>query len=137
MPHLFDFHGDVYSPDGKTDGAPADVAAINAETNTAELAYWQTKPERFLPAYYEFPNRATKWAAHLRDCFYPLLQKAVVKTWNGTVLGHITSARVYRHNFGGRFVSMTIKGTNDATYYGRASWDHGDLVRLRKGKRQS
>lgn len=44
------------------------------------------------------------------------------------------NAAIYRHNFGGRFISLTVRGTNGARYSGRASYDWGQCVRLRRAK---
>lgn len=76
------------------------------------------------------PDRNRTWRATYR----PRLTGATVTTWRGTVLGTITAAHVYSHNFGGRFVSLRVKGTNGAEYYGRASWDWGNVIRLRRAK---
>lgn len=61
-------------------------------------------------------------------------QWANVTTWSGSLLGYIVDAKVYAHNFGGRMVSLTVQGTNGARYYGRASYDRGTVVRLRRMK---
>lgn len=151
--HLITFAGHgTYSPDGKVDVTPADAATITTDTNAAELAHWHTKPEYFAPAYFEFPAEQNvilgvprSYRANFTPnlCSYINQSKpgdpgtalhAVVKTWHGSLLGRITSARVYRHNFGGRIVSLRLTGTNGATYYGRASWDNGSLIRLRRMK---
>lgn len=153
MPHLFVFDGrGTFSPDGKVDVNARDAAAINAETDARELANWKTKPDTFVPAYYEFPAERNiimgvprSYRANFTPNLYSYINQtkpnepgtadhAVVKTWNGSILGRITSARVYRGNFGGRLVSMRVRGTNGAEYYGRASWDGGNLIRLRKAK---
>lgn len=91
-----------------------------------ELAYWATKPDRMF-AYYSFP-------AEYRSTFGPLLTGAKVSTWTGKELGIITSARVYQHNFGSRMVAITVTGNNGANYYGRASYDWGTCINLRKCK---
>jgi hypothetical protein len=57
---------------------------------------------------------------------------AHVSTWLGTRIGTVTHAQVYRHNFGCRMVSLRVTGTNGAEYYGRASYDHGQCVNLRR-----
>lgn len=158
MSHLFTFAGHgTYSPDGKVDVDASAAEAINAETTKQELAHWQTKPEVFLPAYFEFPADGphtftpTPEFPYLCDVckrnggqspklcnasrFWrnrPALAGATVTTWNGATLGTITDAKVYRHNFGGRFVALTVRGNNGATYHGRASWDSGTVIKLRR-----
>ncbi len=153
MPHLFTFNGQgTFSPDGKVTATADEAKTINAQTDTAELEYWATKPDTFSPAYYSFPaetNTILGMPRSYRRNFTPNLytfinrakpedpgtdKHAEVKTWNGSLLGRITSARVYGHNFGGRMVSITVRGTNGASYYGRASWDNGSIIRLRKVK---
>lgn len=151
----------AYSPADSVRVHALDADYLNRETNARELDYWQTQPERYAPAYYAFPagdERATddgRYTVGRRDArrsFFPALwkghdhtarmeprtaraeQRAIVTTWNGSVLGYITSARVYVHNFGARMVSLHVRGTNGAHYYGRASWDNGSLIRLRKVK---
>lgn len=123
----------VFSPDGKVDLTPEQAAEHNQQQAAQELTHWATKPDTFMPAYYTFPAVTV---ARKESCsaFYPFcgaLGDAYVSTWNGARLGMIISARVYWHNFGGRFVSIRVKGTNGATYYGRASWDNGNLIKLR------
>lgn len=133
MPHvlIFDGHG-AFTPDGKVDATKADAERMNAETTTVELAYWATKPDMLAPAYYAFPNHPE--GGLYRASFYPSNTGAKVTTWTGAKLGDIISARVYRHNFGARMVSLRVRGTNGATYFGRASWDNGECIRLRKVK---
>lgn len=148
MPHIFVSaeHG-AYTPDGKIATTAEDAARINAETDAAELAAWAERPERFEPAYFHFPTEQTDTSTGRTPRTYtrrfaPLLgdrrtdprQWASVTTWNGSLLGYIVDARVYAHNFGGRMVSLTVQGTNGARYYGRASWDGGTVVRLRRVK---
>lgn len=125
----------VFSPDGKVDLTPEQAAEHNQQQAAQELAHWATKPDTFMPAYYTFPQLELDRPAwlYLRS-FHPMLQGASVSTWNGAHLGTITDARVYWHNFGGRFVSIRVKGTNGATYYGRASWDNGNVIKLRRVK---
>lgn len=123
-------HG-AFSPDGKVSEVTAEeVQAINAAGNAKELAYWAGQPATFAPGYFSFPQEETDGKLYRRE-FSPLLTGAKVSTWNGSVIGHVISAKVFSHNFGGRFVALTMRGTNGAEYYGRASWDHGTVIRLR------
>ena len=103
----------------------------NREVEARELAAWADKPDRAL-AYYRFPGNPS--GGNYRSQFSLPLGGATVSTWLGTVTGKITEARVYRHNFGQRFVSQRVLGTNGAEYWGRASWDGGSYVWLRRGK---
>lgn len=107
----------------------------NAATERAELATWETQPDRFV-AYFEFPHEcASERSPRLyRRTFSPLTTGARVTTWPGTTIGYVVSARVYGHNFGARMVSIRVRGTNGASYHGRASWDNGTIVTLRKSK---
>lgn len=130
--YAYEFKGrGVYTPNGKT--AIADVDAHNAAIETRELELWTGKPDRFL-AYYAFPAEDNKTAKVYRRSFMPLLTGAKVSTWRGIYIGRIIYANVYPHNFGGRMVSVIVSGNNGATYYGRASYDNGECIWLRKGK---
>lgn len=151
--HLITFaaHG-TYSPNGKVEIPPELASEINKDTDAAEIQHWNTKPGSFVPAYFEFPAEQgtilgvpRSYRANFMPNLCSYINKtkpgdpgtalhAVVKTWSGSLLGRITSARVYSHNFGGRMVSLRVKGTNGATYYGRASWDNGSIIRLRRVK---
>lgn len=104
-------HGQ-YDPAGQVH--VADVDAHNRQVEAEELARWTEAPARMLGYYDEASN--------------------TVRTWLGTSLGTIVRWRVYRHNFGGQMVAMTVQGTNGARYYGRASFDTGTCVWLRKGR---
>lgn len=144
MDYGFTHQGKVYTPNG-TGISPAESEARNKEIEAKELATWQTRPDGVL-AYYRFPAEQLPLFGRprvYRATFHPLLHSyvenglanvATVSTWLGTTIGTITSARVYRHNFGSRMVAMTVKGTNGATYHGRASWDNGTCIRLRLSK---
>lgn len=52
--------------------------------------------------------------------------------WPGSVLGKIITATVYRHNFGGRFITIRARMFNGVEYVGRASYDNGNCINLRK-----
>ena len=128
----FEHHGKVYTPNATPGIDPADNAARNAAIQAAELARWDTKPDRQL-AYYHFPKQGGGGGLWRWD-FYPTISGAYVTLWPGNRIGRIVSARVYRHNFGGRMVSVTVQGSNGAKYHGRASWDNGTCIHLRKAK---
>jgi len=130
MDYGFEHAGKVFTPNGTPGIAPAENDARNRELEARELAHWAEQPERMV-AYYRIPdvirnsqNRIVSWST----------TDAVITTWRGTVLGKITSVSLYRHNFGGWFVAIRARGTNGAMYAGRASWDWGDVINLRKVK---
>ena len=118
-----------------------------------ERDHWAAQPET-ISAYFNFPaehitifGRPRPYRDNFRPALHTYVEKtrpedagialiATVKTWDEVQLGVITSAHVYRHNRGGRFVSLRMIGTNGATYHGRASWDNGTAIRLRKAKTQ-
>lgn len=104
----------------------------NRIANDYELELWDTKPDRQL-AYYRFPAHEEQRRVY-QDRFCPALVGAIVTTWCGSTLGTIIKASVWRHNFGGRQVSLTVVGTNGARYTARASWDHGTCCNLRRVK---
>lgn len=138
MPHALVMNGKVYGPNGpiKTINGHtltvAEAEAYNKSLTDQELAHWSTSPDRFAPAYYTFPHEQA--GGPYRPTFNPHLGSATVTTFTGAHLGRIVRARIYRHNFGARMVSITVVGTNGAHYVGRASWDNGSVIRLRKTK---
>lgn len=114
-------NGIAYTPNGgSTPAQAAGIEARNKVIEQTELVKWAGKPARML-AYMTSSDRHV--SAERSD-------PQTVTTWMGSVLGTITSARVYRHNFGGRMVSIRVMGNNGATYYGRASWDNGTCIML-------
>ena len=140
----------VFTPNGSTVSAEENTAR-NAAIQAAEIAHWATQPEEMI-GYYHFPaesgtlfGRVRSYRAEFRPTLFSYInqdtpdapgtaQHATVSTWLGVTIGQITSARVYRHNFGGRFVSIRVTGTNGAEYHGRASYDNGSVIRLRKAR---
>ena len=114
MDYGFTHDDTVYTPNRTVGIAPAESTARNTAIEAAELTTWAGRPDRVL-AYYDG-------------------EKGIVTTWPGTVLGTIVTSRIYRHNFGGRFISLAVRGTNGARYSGRASYDWGQCVRLRRVK---
>lgn len=126
--------GKVYTPNQTTSIATQANADRNKAIEQQELARWRTCPDRQL-AYYKLPDDVTPTWAGERTITARSLTDASVTTWLGTPLGRIVQLRFYRHNFGGRFVSIRIIGTNGAEYHGRASYDWGGCVWLRKCKR--
>jgi hypothetical protein len=107
----------------------------NAAVEARELAVWATRPDNAV-GYFRFPSEdefeTRSGSRQYRASFFPYRNGATVTTWLGTTIGTVLSAHVYRHNLGGRFVSLTIMGTNGATYSGRASWDNGTCINLRR-----
>lgn len=114
MDYGFIHDGRVYTPNASTDIPVGSNDERNKAIEARELEIWDSRPDRFV-AYYD-------------------LQRKQVSTWLGTVVGDILTSRVYRHNLGGRFVSLRMRGTNGATYYGRASYDWGTVIKLRRAK---
>lgn len=144
MDYGFVHDGKVYTPNQTPDVAASENDERNKAIERAELERWTEKPDRQL-AYYHFPKHDTDGRRY-RESFFPQLSgetsngngetvdRAIVTTWLGTKIGTIISAQVYRHNFGGRFVSLRVRGTNGVEYHGRASYDWGSCVWLRKCK---
>lgn len=139
----FVHEGRVFMPNGTIGVEASENDARNRAIEAGELDAWQGQPESFV-AYYAFPEgadvRVNRFAELRRqpyeiNCWGTSRETAAkVTTWRGTKIGTIVRAKVYRHNLGGRFVSMHVKGTNGAEYYGRASYDNGTVVRLRRCK---
>lgn len=135
MDYGFAHDGKVFTPNGST-VSPTENDARNAAIEAAELERWKAQPETML-AYYHFQDEQRTSRPYRRpylESFYPPLNGAHVAVWRGAWIGTIVSARVYRHNFGARMVSMRVRGTNGAMYYGRASWDCGTCITLHKSK---
>lgn len=128
--YAFVFQGETFTPDGRAD--VADVDAHNKAIEQAELAHWAGRPDRFAPAYYHFGEGINGTELAIRRPARYFSNDCYVSTWLGARIGRIVAARVYRHNFGSRMVAIRVKGTNGATYYGRASWDNGECIRLRR-----
>lgn len=130
MPYAFKHEGKVYGPDGPIkdmDGhelQPSDADNYNKGLEAIELEEWKLQPDTWL-AYYIIIRGENG---------LPVLGGAFASTWLGTSLGRITSAHIYRHNFGSQMISIEVEGTNGATYYGRASYDWGSCVKLHKHK---
>jgi len=125
--YIFEHDGKQFTPDGLV--TVDSTTAHNAQLEATELAAWIDQPDETI-AYYKLvseTNPDRTYRASFRT-------HGTVSTWLGTVLGTVTEARVYRHNLGGRFVSLRVTATNGARYYGRASYDSGNVVRLRKAK---
>ena len=120
--YVFEFneHGQ-YDPSGKVKPPVSSVDEHNKTVEAGELAIWATKPERMI-AYYTTPNLPGVLPAEVK-----------IRTWPGTVIASGT-CRVSRHNFGGRIISVDVLGTNGARYYGRASFDNGQIITLRRRK---
>lgn len=107
--------GKVLTPDQTTGISPAENTTRNQALEAAELTAWQAQPDHMF-AYYDE-------------------RKGTITTWPGTVIGTITSHAIHCHNFGGRFITLRMTGTNGARYYGRASYDWSSCVHLHKAKR--
>ena len=102
MPHWTQFPGPLVDP-VTTEGRHTALEAI-------ELADWQTAPASFVGYY------TTK----------------TVSTRSGTVIGTVLSYTIYTGHSGGRLITLRMRGTNGAEYWGRASYDNGSVVKLRK-----
>lgn len=128
--YAFMANGHAYTPN-QTVVLVAEADAHNRAIERAELDLWRTSPARML-AYYSFPFNLT---GGYRAAFSPLLGKdARVTTWLGSRLGAIIYARVYPHNFGSRMVALRVQGSNGSIYSGRASYDNGSCIHLRRVK---
>lgn len=110
----FEHAGKIFTPNQTPGLQPEANAERNATLTAAELALWKSQPARQL-AYYD-------------------VDEGVVTTWTGEVLGTIVLHKVYRHNLGGRMVSVKVRGSNGARYHGCASYDWGTCIWLRKTK---
>ena len=136
----FVHNGEVYTPNGTSTLQPEQNADRNAAIEAAELDAWLACPDVAV-VYYNFPQDTD--GRHARASFFPQLTgqtsdgnggtacQAIVTTWLGTKLGIIIRASVYQHNFGGRMVSMRVRGTNGAVYFGRASYGYRNVIGLR------
>lgn len=125
--------GRVFTPNATPGLDASTVDARNQAIEAAELARWETVPDRQV-AYYKLGEGVTPtWAGlGIKRTGPTIATDCTVTTWRGTQIGRIVALTFYRHNFGGRFVAIRVRGTNGAEYAGRASYDGGDVVRLRK-----
>jgi hypothetical protein len=113
--YVFEHEGKQYDPTGKTSVESAEEH--NAGLERAELAFWQTKPERFA-AYISKKDG--------RD---------IPTTWLGTQIGCVIEASKFRNNLtGSRMTHVRVRGNNGATYHGSFGSDWSQLVRLRRCK---
>jgi hypothetical protein len=134
MDYGFTHHGKVYTPNGTTAIDPVTSDDRNKAIERAELTAWKGQPDRQC-GYYAFPSETEQGGVRFyRRDFYPAIAGATVSTWLGTVIGTVIKAHVYPHNFGSRMVALTVRGTNGAIYHGRASWDNGTCISLRRTK---
>lgn len=98
--------------------------AQQTEVEQRVLADWRMRPQKAI-AYYGIATPAEAEAG----------VRSGVHTFLGTRLGTIIRSRVFRHNFGARFIAIRVRATNGAEYYGRASYDWGNAVILHRAKR--
>lgn len=114
--YVIEHEGMQFDPDGRTN--VEDAVEHNRQLEAAELAYWQTKPDR--TSAYIFKRDS--------GVYEPT-------TWRGTALGTIVERRSHKNNLTGtRMTYVKIRGNNGATYYGTFGSDWSQLVRLRKMK---
>lgn len=133
MDYGFAHNATVFTPNGTTGVPVGSNDARNAAISADALKGWADCPERFT-GYYSFGEGISG-----RDLEYAhgpsyFGKDCKVTLWTGETIGRITWALVYRHNFGGRFVAIRMTGTNGAEYVGRASFDNGNVINLRRVK---
>ena len=121
----FVHNGKTFTPNETIGVTPEDNDTRNRAIEEAELAEWRMRPQSML-AYYSLVG-PKQYRADFRT-------HGTVSTWLGTTLGDVVEAHVYPHNFGSRMVSLRVRATNGAEYYGRASYDWGSCVVLRRVK---
>jgi hypothetical protein len=114
MDYAIELQGKVYTPDGKVELTPEQVAQHNAALASAELAEWAKAPDR--------------WQVYVTK------GKREVTTWTGEVLGTIIERTAFRTNLSRNIVAIRFRGTNGAVYYGRYGADWSMLCRVRKAK---
>lgn len=110
-------NGWTVMPPGATPPGGAEVS--NAERSAAEEYDWRNDPpDRYFLYVDETASLAT--------------------TWTGQPLGRVVFGREWRDSFGGKRQSVTVHGTNGATYHGTYYKSSGQYARIRrnKGKRQ-
>lgn len=62
------------------------------------------------------------------------VKQDIITDWHGNKLMRIRRCRVYRHNFGGRFIAITAVDSAGCEWHGRASYDTGEIINLYKSK---
>jgi hypothetical protein len=104
----------AFDPDGRVAIAEKEINAHDRALEQAELDAWRDKPARAVA--YITKDGQGRWQA---------------TTWLGTRLGDVIRRNVYRHNFGCRFESVVVQGSNGVRYRGRKSADWSQLIHLR------
>ncbi len=114
--YIIEHEGKQYTPDGQVTVESA--TEHNQRIEQAELAHWQTKPERML--------------AYVTRNLHGVL---VLTNWLGTSLGVVTGHSEYRNNLTGtRTTHVRVRGNNGARYHGAYGSDWSQAVCLRRTK---
>ena len=82
--------------------------------------------------YFDFPGDSV--GGLWRTEYYPSLAGARLTNGRDTTLGVVTQAHIYSTGFHRRMVVLRMRATDGTEYYGRASWDNGTCVVLRRAK---
>jgi len=120
MDYGFNFQGAVFTPGGRADIAPADVATSNQAKEQVELDWLRTHPEKV----FLYVTQSPTWK---------------ITTWPGTVIDacpYVGTKRLFRV-FGARTTRRAVEcRIFGARYVGWYFESSGDYCRLRKAKRQ-
>lgn len=114
MDYAFEHKGKAFTPDGVK--PIADIETHNKTLEANELAHWETKP--------------SAWQVYITEKD----GRRLAATWLGTRLGDVVEHRSFRTNVSRNMVSVRIRATNGAVYYGRYGADWSQLCRVRKVK---
>lgn len=109
------------------------IHETNMSLSQSALEDWAKYPPIFC-AYYNIPSESPRPGRLYRREFAVNCEHATVTLWTGEPIGRILRARVYTSSIGGRIVTMIVQGTNGYRYHGRASWDNGNAILLRRMK---
>lgn len=104
--------GRTFCPGGRVDDMNhRTVEKHNLKHEAAEIAAWAKQPKLFLGYVTRDGN---------------------VTTWTGVPIGRVTFQKRYRTNLSHNMVSITVKGNNSASYWGRYGADWTQSVWLHK-----
>jgi hypothetical protein len=136
---LIQHEGKVFSPDGQVQAGTADLLDCGhkrppVSTNSCAVPWGIVNTERG-PAEYcldcclalelEAVKRLPIWQGYYN------LKERKITDWHGGQVMRITYHNTYRHNFGGRFVSLEAIDKQGQGWYGRAS-DNWDVITMHR-----
>ncbi|MCP4900013.1 MAG: hypothetical protein GY906_23845 [bacterium] len=105
---------------------------IRRRINTHEEWLHVTNEEKSACEQFEFAHSKPE-----RYFLYVNQQNKLATTWMGDKLGAVTFGRLWRDNFGGTRIPITVLGINGVRYHGTCYTSAGEYVRITAYKNQS